>query len=66
LAFRSIGVEGYHPNALVSHGIAVLFTYALRGTGLVGYVIAALNMIMCCRFRQSAGIISRIYLPAAR
>jgi len=26
--------------------MAVLFTYAFRGTGLIGYAIAALNMIM--------------------
>jgi membrane-associated phospholipid phosphatase len=26
--------------------LAVLFTYAFRGTGLIGYVIAALNTVM--------------------
>jgi hypothetical protein len=35
--------------------LAVLFTYAFRGTGLIGYVIAALNMVMLLAIPPAGG-----------
>jgi PAP2 superfamily len=53
--FESLAMQGIVQMPSYHTVMAVLFTYAFRGTGLIGYVIATLNVVMLFSIPSTGG-----------